>query len=146
MKLFYFLPIFVFASCAGQTPKSEKLIAVLTDLNAEVRGTIIEVDATEFRFDYYDIHEKDSHYETLTNNGYQGGGPSWVGIIYGAIKMSDPEILSKIRFDEESDGVAIWSSDKNSLDKIGRLIAVIKKDEALLTEAIKVAEKNWQME
>jgi len=53
------------------------------------------------------VHEKDSHFKELTEKGYQGGGPSWKGIVYGALKMSDPAILTKIGFDEEAEELAI---------------------------------------
>jgi hypothetical protein len=82
----------------------------------------------------------------LSSNGYQGGGPSWLGIVYGAIQLSDPTILTKIQFDDEADGLAIWSSNKETLMKIGRLISVIKSDEAVLKHAIQVAEQAGEME
>lgn len=73
-------------------------------------------------------------------------GPSWVGIIYGAIKMSDKTLLERVRFDDEAEGLAIWSLDKSNLEKIGRLISVMKSDETILIQAIEVAKKNWKME
>ena len=106
----------------------------------------MKVKETEFRLDYYDSSEKDSHYQFLESKGYQGGGPSWVGIIYGAIKMSDSKLLDDIRFDDEADGVAIWSSDKVKLEKIGRLISVVKTDKKILMQAISIAEQDGQME
>jgi hypothetical protein len=41
---------------------------------------------------------------------------------------------------------AIWSANKESLMKIGRLIAVVKSDEAVLKQAIRVAEESGEME
>ena len=61
-------------------------------------------------------------------------------------KELETEILNKIRFDEEAEGIAIWSSDKNTLEKIGRLITVLKNDDSILLESIKIAEKNGKME
>lgn len=144
IKIILFL--FIAVGCNGQTAKNDKLIAALNNPEIERRGNLIEISPSEFRLDYYDVHEEDSHYEFLSSKGYQGGGSSWLGIIYGAIKMSDPEILDKIRFDDEAEGLAIWSSDKESLHKISKLIAVVKSEERLLLEAIELAEDHGEME
>lgn len=146
MKLSQIFLFFLIISCNSQNPKNEKLTFALTDYESEIRGKVIKISSKEYRFDYYDVYENDSHFDFLISKGYQGGGPSWLGIIYGAIKMSDPEILNKIRFDEEAKGIAIWSSDKNSLEKIGRLITVLKNDETLLLKSINVAEQKGKME
>jgi hypothetical protein len=92
------------------------------------------------------VYEKDSDYNFLIEKGFQGGGPSWLGIVYGAVQMSDPDLQSKLRFDDEAEGLAIWSADKASLEKVGRLIAVVKSDERILLQAIEVAENAGQME
>ena len=126
--------------------KNKKLLNALSNSEIKVRGNLVEISPEEFRLDYYDADEQDSHYNFLSLNGYQGGGPSWLGIIYGAIQLSDPEIMTKIRFDDEAAGLAIWSSDKETLLKIGRLISVIKSDEAILKQAIQVAEQDGEME
>lgn len=134
------------SSCTAQTAKNEKLVEALNNSELVIRGTLIRVGQTDYRLDYYDYHEQDSHAEFLNAKGYGGGGPSWLGIVYGAIKLADPTILDNIRFDDESDGLAIWSTDKESLIKIGRLISMVKTDERLLLQAIQVAEQNGQME
>ena len=125
---------------------SEELFISLTDQRIEPRGHLVELEPRLFRLDYYDVSEPDSHYEFLSKRGYQGGGPSWLGIIFGAIRMSDPEILQRIRFDEEGDGLAIWGSEKESLTQIMRLIAKVKSDDRLLLKAIQVAEEFGEME
>jgi hypothetical protein len=148
MKLLYTFLLLILMSCSGsgQAEKNEKLVNALNNSTLETRGNLIEISPNEYRLDYYDVHEEDSHYEFLSGKGYQGGGPSWLGIIYGAIQMSDPAIESKIRFDDEAEGLAIWSSNKESLEKVGRLISVVKSDENIMMEAIKVAEQAGQME
>ena len=60
--------------------------------------------------------------------------------------MSDETILSQIKFDDESDGIAIWSKNKNTLEKVSRLISVVKSNKNLLLKSIAVAEKKWKME
>jgi hypothetical protein len=148
IKFFSLLLTMIIISCSHsyQPKRSEKLYNALTDKSIEIRGKIIDNPKSEYRYDYYDIDEKDSCLKELTEKGYHGGGPSWVGIVYGAIRMSDDKLLSKTRFDEEADGLAMWSYDRESLEKIGRLIAVIKTDKKILNECILVAEKNGQME
>lgn len=135
-------------SCGGgsQTGKNDKLVNALNNSNLQIRGNLVEISPNQYRLDYYDVHEKDSHLEFLNERGYQGGGPSWLGIIYAAIQMSDPTIEAKIRFDDEAEGLAIWSSDKKSLEKVGRLISVVKADESIMLKAIEVAEQAGEME
>ncbi|MFD2245434.1 Imm51 family immunity protein [Pontibacter ruber] len=148
MKLLYTFLFLILMSCSGngQTAKNDKLVKALNNSTLETRGKLVEISPNEYRLDYYDVHEEDSHFEYLSEKGYQGGGPSWLGIIYGAIQMSDPAIHSEISFDDEAEGLAIWSSDKESLEKIGRLIYVVKSDENIMMEAIKVAEQAGEME
>ncbi|WP_272151329.1 Imm51 family immunity protein [Tenacibaculum aiptasiae] len=146
MKLICFFTLLITVSCNKQVQKNQKLIHSLTDEGIEIRGNLIQVNKLEFRLDYYDVYEKDSSFEFLKTKGYQGGGPSWAGIIYGAIKMSDEILLEEIRFDDEAEGLAIWSSDKSKLEKIGRLISVIKLDERILMQAIEIAEISGKME
>jgi hypothetical protein len=131
--------------CNSQEKKEPKLLEALTNVSITPRGLIHKID-NEYRLDYYDTYEKDSHMRFLKEKGYQGGGPSWLGIIYGAIKLSDETILSQIKFDDESDGIAIWSKNKNTLEKVSRLISVVKSNKNLLLKSITVAEKNWKME
>lgn len=142
------LLLFFFSACSQsyQPNKNEKLFNALSDESIEMRGKIIDIPESEFRFDYYDFDEKDSSVEELYRRGYQAGGLSWRGIVYAAIRMSDDKMLLKIRFDEEADGLAIWSYDRKNLEKIGRLIAVIKNNKKILNECILVAEKNGEME
>ncbi|MDA7502246.1 immunity 51 family protein [Chitinophagales bacterium] len=138
--------LFLFISCNGQVEKNELLTRSLTDTTLKIRGNLIELGTSDYRLDYYDVYEKDSHYKFLESRAYQGGGASWLGIIYGAIKMSYPDLLNDIRFDDESDGLAIWSEDKSKLEKIGRLIAMLKSDDDLLLQAIDAANTLGQME
>lgn len=125
--------------------ESNKIQILQTDY-MEMRGEIVEVSATEFRYDYYDIYEKDSHYEFFSNKGYQGGGPTWEGIIYGALKLKNPNVLIQIRFDPEGEGLAIWSSTRQPLEFIAKLVYTIKNDEELMIMAMKKAEKDGRME
>jgi hypothetical protein len=133
-------------SCSIPMEKNVQLVNALNNSDLKIRGNLIEVSTGEYRLDYYDVSEQDSYYDFLSANGYQGGGPSWLGIIYGAAQLSDPQLLTKIRFDDEAEGLAIWSSDKETLLKIGRLISIVKSDEAILKQAIQVAEQSGQME
>ena len=144
-KILFLFSLLIFIGCNSQEKKEPKLLKSLTNNNITLRGQIHKID-NEYRLDYYDIYEKDSHLKFLQEKKYQGGGSSWKGIIYGAIKLSDYKILNDIRFDDESDGIAIWSKNKENLIKISRLISAIKTDNILLLKCISVANKNWKME
>jgi Immunity protein 51 len=146
MKFLSILLVFFFFECSSNPTKNDKLVRALLDNTIPIKGHIVKISNAEFRLDYYDVYEKGSSVKLLEKLKYQGGGESWVGIIYGAIKLSDPSLLKDVRFDPEADGVAIWSNKYGILEKIGRLLSVIKSDEKILMECIKVAEKNSQME
>lgn len=132
--------------CNNSIEKNEKLVQALQDTTLTIRGNLIKIAENDFRFDYYDVSESDSHSDYLQNMGFQGGGYRWEGIVYGAVKLSEPNILNTIRFDPEAEGLAIWSTDKRSLEKIGRLITVVKSDSEILTDCINVAKKRFRME
>ena len=146
MKFIAQLLLLLMISCSAPMEKNEQLVNFLNNSELKIRGNLIEVGTDEYRLDYYDIGEPDSHYSFLSAKGYQGGGPTWLGIVYGAAHLSDPQLLTNIRFDDEAEGLAIWSSDKETLLRIGRLISVIKSDEAILKQAIQVAEQDGEME
>ena len=111
-----------------------------------MRGTISEVDNGRFMYQYYDVEEPDSHYKFLEEQGLQGGGYSWEGIIYGLLKLHSPATLAEIEFDAEGDGIAIWSNQRDGLELIARLVAEAKSDSALLSKAIGVAQQDERIE
>ena len=121
MKSHQLLLLFIILGCNKPISKNKELTNVLNNYELPIRGNIINIGIDNYRLDYYDVYEKDSQTNYLKSKGFQGGGQSWSGIIYGAIKLSDPNILDHIRFDEEADGIAIWSTQKNSLEKISHL-------------------------
>ena len=142
----FILPVLFIMACQQKLEPEPKLINALTDESLAIHGNLIEIDERTYRLDYYDVYEPDSHYEKLASKGYHGGGPTWLGITYGAIKLSNVELMDGIRFDDEAEGLAIWGYDRLTLLQIGRLISVIKTDEQLMNKCIAVAEAEWKME
>jgi len=136
----------ILISCSNSIEKNSKLVNAICDTTISIRGNLIVIAENAYRLDYYDIDETDSHIDYLRKQGFQGGGYSWEGIVYGAIMLSDPNIMNLIQFDPEAEGLAIWSTDKATLEKIGRLIAVVKTDKQILKECITVAKKHLKME
>lgn len=110
------------------------------------RGKLIEVSAGKFRYDYYDLKEPDSSYKHLAALGYQGGGPTWAGIVVGLVALRRPELRNKLQFDDEADGLAIWSSDRAALEAVADLIDQAKRDPALMDRAIETAKAQGQIE
>lgn len=146
-----FLYILLFATlslwgCSTTEGNDNKLVKALNDTTMKMRGVVIEVTPGNYRFDYYDVEEKDSHYKYFDAKGYQGGGPTWKGIIYGAIKLSDVRLANNIRYDDEADGLAVWSNDREVLLKIARLVAVVKSDNIILEKCLKAAENDFDVE
>jgi hypothetical protein len=146
MRPLLIICILLLTNCGQPVERNADLIAASNDTTLAIRGDLHEIQPGLYRLDYYDVYQPDSHYEMLDTKGYQGGGPSWMGIIDAAIQMSDPTLMAAIRFDDEAEGLAIWSQDRETLVRIGRLIAALKQDERFLLKAVEVAERNGNME
>jgi hypothetical protein len=110
------------------------------------RGTLTEVSAGKFRYDYYDLEEPDSSYKRLAALGYQGGGPTWAGIVVGLVALQRPELRNKLQFDDEAEGLAIWSSNRAALEAVADLIDQAKRDPALMDRAMETAKAQGRME
>ncbi len=132
----------------AKIPQLQNALGTFEQQSSAARGRVIQISKTEFRYDYYDVNEKDSDFEFLIARGYQGGGPSWEGIVYGILKLENPKILTEIRFDAEGEGegLSIISTSKASLEKIALLVANVKSNKSLLLKAIERAKKDQHME
>ena len=144
-KITYFLIFTVLLSFQTITAQTleEKVSKALTDTSIKTRGKL-QKESTKFRFDYHDVYQNDSQAKYLQSNGFHGGGPSWLGIIYGAFKMGNSDLIDTIEMKVEVTGITFWSDSKEELDMIGRVIAVIKSDEKVLLESIEYA-KEYEM-
>lgn len=111
-----------------------------------LRGSISSYSDSQFEYRYYDVDEEDHSADWLNSLGYQGGGPSWEGIIYGLLKINDPSLLNGLFFDSEGDGTNIRASNRKPLKKIQKFVTEAKNDQNKILEAIKVAEKDGRME
>ena len=110
------------------------------------RGSIKEVDDGRFIYQYYDVLQPDSHMTVLQSAGFQGGGYTWEGIVYGLLKLRSSETISLVQFDAEGEGLAIWSRRRDALETISKLVSEAKTDCALLSQAIGAAERDRRME
>jgi len=110
------------------------------------RGSIGQKSASSYWYSYYDINESDSHYEYLAGIGYQGGGPSWAGIVYGLLSLQAPAVLERVQFDPEGEGLMVWGKSRADLETIESLVRRVKCDAGLLGEAITVAKREGKME
>jgi Immunity protein 51 len=113
------------------------------------RGKLITIrrdDTISYRYDYYDSDEPDSHADLLTQRGFQAGGESWFGIVYGLIQLKSPRLWDSLQFDPEASGLSITSAKKSALLKIAEWIALAKNDDTLLAAAIAAAQENGMME
>lgn len=117
----------------------DKIESVLEDHLASMRGKISE-ESGVFSLFYFDIYEKDSHVKFLQEKGFHGGGPSWLAIIYSAFNSFEPNIIDSVEYDLDVSGITLKTSNKEDLEMISRVIALIKSDEAILLEMISRAE------
>lgn len=98
-----------------------------------------------YSFDIYD-EEEDSIYDWFAERGYQGGGYSWEGVIFGLVMLNAPDKIEDIRLDPESDGIRVTSNDLDLLTKTLDWVLESEKDEDLRLKAIATAEAHGQME
>ncbi len=126
-------------SLKAQGETRDKLINALTDTSIKVIGKLQEANGGKFKYDFHDAYRDDSSAKQLQAEGYHGGGPSWLGIIYGAFKICDSDLIDTIEMEIEVTGVRFWSTNKEDLDQIGRIVSVIKSDEAILKECVNKA-------
>ncbi len=115
--------------------QSEKLQSAFTDSSIKVHGKLQAEDG-KYRYDYHDVYQSDSIAKDLQASGYHGGGPSWLGIIYGAFKICENNLIDDLEMKVVVTGVTFWSSNKEDLEKIGRIVTIVKSDTASLQLAI----------
>ena len=128
-------------SNANMSKYEKKFKELFADDTIPHRGEIVDMEEHGYRLHYFDLNERDSHYDLLSEKGFQGGGPTWHGIVSGAIELTDPTLSNEIYMDEDSEGIIVSSKNRKVLEKIGRLIAILKSNPELLAAAIHVAEK-----
>ena len=116
---------------------------LLTD---KFRGRLVASADGQFLYDYYDAHEQDSLASSLQDKGYQGGGESWAGIVYGLLKLHEPDVLQQVSFDPEADGLRIRSASRSTLTRVAELVTKAHGNPKLLAEAIEAAEADSEME
>lgn len=137
------------ATAAAAPPPASPAIVVdgrtlrgrLLDLPADTRR-----NAERYCYTYYDVDEPDPSVAMLQAAGYQGGGPSWAGIIYGLVRLRDPALLDRLRFDDEGDGLALFANDRDALLEVADLVTAAKLDAALMQQAIATAVAAGRME
>lgn len=123
-----------------------KLKNALTDNSVSMRGDISEISENQFIYQFYDYHEDDSHFSYFEEKGYQGGGDTWAALVEAAINLSDKSLLNELHLDPEADGLAIHSRERQTLEKVGRLVYLLKTDKAVLEDCIEEATKMRIME
>lgn len=143
--------VLLWRACGDTRPESGPMPSGQKDqhkhgVEALERGRLFQRDNGLWAWSYYDVSEPDSSYDVLEAQGFQGGGPSWVGIIHGLVALRAPERHGDIDMDDESDGLVVTSRNQEALRVVARLVAEAKRDPALLDAAIKRAQADGEME
>ncbi|WP_299628083.1 hypothetical protein [uncultured Tenacibaculum sp.] len=97
---------------------------------------VLQLQGERYRYDYHDVYEKDSLAKVLQESGYHGGGPSWLGIIYGAFKVGGSDLIDNLETKVEVSGITFWSTNRDDLEKIGRIVSLVKANDTALQLAI----------
>ena len=56
--------------CSNSIEKNDKLIHAINDTSISIRGNLIKIAENDYRYDYYDVTENDSHSEYLQKEGF----------------------------------------------------------------------------
>lgn len=142
----YILLLCLFFSVNKITAQDSKELInkALTDNTLKSRG-VIKPEESHFRLDYDDVYEDDSHAKFLQEKGFHGGGPSWLGIIFGAFTHCGNDLIKNTDSDVSVTGVSFWSDKREDLEIISRVIDVIKSDDKILLEVIEIAKQHDMM-
>ncbi len=143
MNKFNFI-IFLFLSLSplayGQE-YADKIDAVFDNPNAVMKGKI-ETENNMHKLHFYDKYEKDSIVSYFQEKGYQGGGASWLAIIYVAFNTYEENLIDLVKYDAEASGITFKSDTIEDLQMISKVIGLIKTDQtvldALVDEAVKL--------
>lgn len=139
MRIDYFLLPIITVFFSFQTIFSQsiddKIEKALDDHLMDARGKISEEEGV-FSLFYFDVFEKDSHAKYLQDKGYHGGGPSWLAITYAAFNIFEPNIIDSVQYELDTSGITFKTGNREDLQMISRVIALIKSDETILNEMI----------
>jgi hypothetical protein len=111
-----------------------------------LRGQLVELADGRYRYDYDDVDEPDSTAPQLMTKGYQGGGPSWRGIVFGVVALKQPGLMNELELDDEGDGLSIFCARRETLVRVAELITEVKGDPELMNQAIAKAVAAGEME
>ncbi|MDY0779717.1 hypothetical protein [Tenacibaculum sp. IB213877] len=131
---------FLFIQTSFGQSESETIKNAFTDASIKSRGKLME-ESGKFRLEFHDIYESDSQAKYLQGMGYHGGGPSWLGIIFGAFKLAESDLIDQLTMNVEVTGVTFWSANKEELESIQRVISLIKSNDQLLLKSIDKAKE-----
>ncbi|MFD0992848.1 hypothetical protein [Tenacibaculum geojense] len=141
IKVLLVFVAFLFLQNTYSQTESETIKSAFSDASLNTRGKLVDEGNGRFRFDFHDVYESDSKAKYLQGLGYHGGGPSWLGIIYGAFKIGENDLIDSIDMNVEVTGVTFYSATKDQLDSIQRVITLVKSNEQLLLKAIDKAKE-----
>lgn len=123
------------------------MVAEITDWKKQGDENGEVFDSTfRYSFSFYDIDTEDSIYDWFEEREYQGGGPTWRGVIFGLIMLNEPQSIGAIDLDDEGDGLAVSSNDLEFLQRVLQWTSDAKYNEELRLKAIEIAEENGEME
>ncbi len=144
LKFLFIITLFLSTSNLLAQDSKALLTSAMDDVSLKKRG-VIKPDEADFRLDYDDIYEEDTQAKFLQEKGFHGGGPSWLGIIYGAFSLCENDLIDNTDSDVSVSGVSFWSSSKEDLEKISRIIDLLKSNEKILLESIEIAKEKEMM-
>ena len=123
------------------------MVAEITDWTEQRDENGEEFDSTfRYSFSFYDVDTEDSIYDWFEEREYQGGGPTWRGVIFGLVMLKEAQSIEAVDFDDEGDGLIVSSNDLELLQRVLQWTTDAKYNEDLRLKAIEVAEEHDEIE
>ncbi|MEM1433845.1 MAG: Imm51 family immunity protein [Pseudomonadota bacterium] len=104
-------------------------------MSSPIGNTIEHHPELGFYINVFDHREESLAF--FEEQGLQGGGPTWLGLITAALEIESPDTLTSLEFDDESDVLLVSSGSEASLQVVQSYVSLLMSDPAFLDLCIK---------
>lgn len=99
--------------------------------------TLVEHDSGQFSLTFDDL---DDYAEIFEEQGWDGNGYAWEGVVQVLLSERSPAILEELEFDSEAGMFAVYAADAEPLREVAAVIREAVVDLDVLAEVIERAE------
>jgi hypothetical protein len=98
--------------------------------------TLVEHESGQFSLTFDDL---DDYAEIFEDQGWEGNGYAWEGVVQTVLSERSPELLEELEFDSEAGMFAVYATDLDPLREVAGVIREAVVDLDMLAEAIERA-------